>query len=111
MDVKLSFVTLTEHQQLSATFLPTNENEGAKRRVSITRNKWRSRRIPVTEIVDNSTYVITFKESNDEIIQLSVEVNVHVSKCFNVKFQIIFFRASYLQWASWPSNMSGGIIT
>ena len=39
MDVKLSFVTLTEHQILSATFLPTNENEGAKRRVSITRNK------------------------------------------------------------------------
>ena len=53
--------------------------------------------IPVTEIVDNSTYVITFKELNGEIIQLSVEVNVHVSKCFNVKFQVIFFRASYLR--------------
>ena len=33
MDVKLSFVT--EHQPLFATFLPTNENEGAKHRVDV----------------------------------------------------------------------------
>ena len=39
MDVKLSCVTLTEHQPLFATFLPTDENEGAKRRVPITGNE------------------------------------------------------------------------
>ena len=52
--------------------------------------------IPVTEIVDHSTYVITFKELNGKIIQLSDEVNVHVSKCFNVKFQIIFFSEHHI---------------